>query len=69
MMFNETLRYIFWILISLPILVLGIYFFVNIINSILVRYKEDEKIIKEKQEQKRKRREFEESYSRRRGGK
>ena len=68
-MFNEAIRYIFWILLAVPILILGIYFFVNITNSILVRYKEDEKIIKEKKEQQRKRREFEESYSRRRGGK
>ena len=68
-MFNEAIRYIFWILLAVPILILGIYFFVNITNSILVRYKEDEKIIKEKKEQQSKRREFEESYSRRRGGK
>ena len=68
-MFSDTLRYVFWILITLPILILGIYFFASITNSIFVRYKEDEKIIKEKEAQKRKRREFEESYSRRRGGK
>ena len=68
-MFSETFKYIFWILLTVPILILGVYFFANITNSIHVRLKEDEKIQKEKEEQKRKRREFEESYSRRRGGK
>ena len=67
-MFAENLKYIFWVLMALPVLALGIYFFVNLINEIYTMFKADEKIRKEKELQKQKRREFEESYSRRRGG-
>ena len=67
-MTTQTLRYIFWILITIPIFVLGVYFFGSILNSIYTRYKSEEKIRKEKENQIKKRREFEENYNRRRGG-
>ena len=68
-MFTESLKYIFWVLMALPVLALGIYFFGKLFNQIYTMFKADEKIRKEKELQKQKRREFEESYARRRGGK
>jgi len=67
-MFNDALRYVFWILLSLPVLALGIYFFANITGVIYKRLKIDKKKQEERELQKIRRREFEESYSRRRGG-
>ena len=65
---SETLRYVFWILLSLPILALGIYFVYNLLNSIHVRAQADLQIQKEKEKDQQRRKEFEESYRRRRGG-
>ena len=68
MMINDALRYLFWILLSLPVFVLGIYFFVNITGNIHTRLIADKKRKVEEELQKKRRREFDESYSRRRGG-
>lgn len=65
---TETLRYIFWILLSVPILIIGIKFFASLLNNVHARYEAEQKVIKEKQLAEQRRREFEESYSRRRGG-
>ena len=63
-----TVKYIFWILMAVPMLVLGIYLFSNVTGDIYARFKEEEKVRKEKEKQVKKRQEFEESYSRRRSG-
>ena len=49
-------------------LALGIYLFSNVTGYIYTRFKEEEKVRKEKEKQVKKRQEFEESYSRRRSG-
>ena len=61
-------KYIFWILMALPMLALGIYLFSNVTGDIYARFKEEEKVRKEKENQAKRRQAFEESYSRRRGG-
>ena len=65
---TETVRYIFWILLSIPILILGIWLFRMLLNSVHARFEAEQKVLKEKQLAEQRRREFEESYSRRRGG-
>ena len=65
---TETLRYLFWILLSLPILVIGIWLFKMLLNNVHAKYEAEQKIIKEKELAEQKRKEFEESYNRRRGG-
>ena len=65
---TETLRYLFWILLSLPILVIGIWLFKQLLNSVHAKYEAEQKVIKEKELAEQKRKEFEESYNRRRGG-
>ncbi len=67
-MSSNVLQYVFWVLLALPVLALGVYFFGNITGSILEKYRDDEKRRKAKEQQKKRRQEFEESYSRRRGG-
>ena len=61
-------KYIFWILMALPMFALGIFLFSNVTGDIYARFKEDEKERKEKENQARRRQAFEESYSRRRSG-
>ena len=65
---TETLRYIFWILLSIPILIIGIKLFSSLLNNVHARYEAEQKIIREKKLAEQRRKEFEESYSRRRGG-
>lgn len=68
-MSTETVKYIFWILMALPMLILGVVLFSNVTGDIYSRYKEEEKKRKEIEKQEKRRQAFEESYSRRRGGK
>ena len=63
-----VVKCIFWILMALPMLALGIYLFSNVTGDIYARFKEDEKVRKEKERQVQRRQAFEESYSRRRSG-
>ena len=65
---TETLRYVFWILLSLPILVIGIWLFHMLFNNVHARLQAEKDALKEKQLAEQKRKEFEESYSRRRSG-
>ena len=65
---TETIRYIFWILLSLPILAIGIWLFRTLFNNVHARLKAEKDALKEKQLAEQKRKEFEESYSRRRSG-
>ena len=65
---TETLRYVFWILLSLPILVIGIWLLKLLLNNVHAKFEAEQKVIKEKELAEQKRKEFEESYSRRRGG-
>ena len=65
---TETVRYIFWILLSIPILIFGIWLFRSLFNNVHARLKAEQDALKEKQLAEQKRKEFEESYSRRRGG-
>ncbi len=53
---------------ALPMLALGIYLFSNVTGDIYARFKEEEKVRKEKERQVQRRQAFEESYSRRRSG-
>ena len=63
-----TVKYIFWILMALPMLGLGIFLFSNVTGDIYARFKEEEKVRKAKADQTKRRQAFEESYSRRRSG-
>ena len=65
---QNVLQYVFWVLMALPVFAIGIYFFMNIANNILDRYREDAKKKKQKELQEKRRQEFEDSYRRRRGG-
>ena len=65
---TETIRYIFWILLSLPILAIGIWLFHMLFNNVHARFKAEQDALKEEQLAEQRRKEFEESYSRRRGG-
>jgi len=65
---TEGLRYLFWILLSLPILAIGIWLFRALLGSVHARFKAEQDALKEKQLAEQKRKEFEERYSRRRSG-
>ena len=65
---TETLRYLFWILLSLPIFAIGIWLFLKLFNNVHAKLKAEKDALKEKQLAEQKRKEFEESYSRRRSG-
>ena len=65
---TEGLRYLFWILLSLPILAIGIWLFRSLLGSVHARFKAEQDALKEKQLAEQKRKEFEERYSRRRSG-
>lgn len=65
---TEVLKYVFWVLTALPILVLGVFLFVSLTKSVYNRYTEEQKKKQEAAQEEKKRQSFEEAYSRRRSG-
>ncbi len=60
----EVLRYIFWFLVSIPILVIGIVLFVKLSRSILDMKEEENRIKAEIEAEKEELRQFEAIYRR-----
>ncbi len=65
---TETIRNIFWILLSIPILVVGIGLFSSTFKNFRARVDKDRAAKAEREKDIRKRKEFEEVYSRRHSG-
>ena len=61
-------KYIFWILVSLPMLILGIVLFSNITGDIYSRFREDQAQKKAQKADDKRRNSFEESYRRQHSG-
>ena len=65
---TETMKYVFWVLTALPILILGVFLFMSLTKSVYNRYVEDQKKKQAEAQEEKKRQSFEETYSRRRSG-
>ena len=65
---TETIRNAFWILLSIPVLVIGLGLFYSAFKDFRVKVDKDKAAKAEKEKDIQKRKEFEEVYSRRRSG-
>ena len=65
---TQVLKYVFWVLTALPILVLGAFLFVSLTKSVYNKYLEEQKKKQADAQEEKKRQSFEETYSRRRSG-